>query len=180
VFGRRRLFGKGGGASQEPRRTPFEPEGSLRSVRNAIPRGTGSVPLDDIVAAIRSSQRDHGRESLTNLERYLLEGYKLESYAVHQGGFDYYLAHVDGLDAWVDAAAALYAMELEAASDVMRRAVELFLTHDHEDQAATRNYLDQMDSLDRAFADLVPSLEASLALFADRFYPYADRAAPRG
>lgn len=154
---------------------PFEPEGSLRSVRNAVPRGTGSVPLDDIVAAIRRSERDHGRGSLTNLERWLLEGFNLEAYALHQGGFDYYLAHIDGPDAWADASAALHAMELEDAAAVVRRAVELFLTHDHEDQAATRNYLDQMDSLDRTFAALVPDLSVSLAGFADHFYPFANR-----
>lgn len=177
MFGRRGLFQKGGGARQEHRRTPFEPEGSLRSVRNAVPRGTGSVPLDAIVAAIRRSERDHGRASLTNLERWLLEGYNLEAYALHHGGFDYYLAHIDGPENWADASAALYAMELEDAAAVMRRAVELFLTHDHEraDQTATRNYLDQMDSLGGTFAGLVPDLEVSLAQFADRFYPFDDR-----
>jgi len=142
----------------------------------------GSVPLDDIVAAIRRSEREHGREALTNLERWLLEGCNLEAYALHQGGFDYYLAHIDGPEAWADASAALYAMELEDAAAVVRRAVELFLATDGggADPSGMRNYLDQMDGLDRAFAGLVPDLETSLARFADRFYPFADRGPPSG
>ena len=32
-------------------------------------------------------------DTLTNLERWFLEGCNLEAYALHQGGFDYYLAH---------------------------------------------------------------------------------------
>lgn len=177
VFGRKGLFGNSGGRMRARLRVPFEPEGSVKSVRNAVARGTGPIPLNDIISAIRRSEREHGRDALTNLERWLLEVYNLEAYAIHQGGFDYYFAHVDGSGPWADASAALYAMERNDAAAVMRQAVELFLSHDHDsgDQRLTRSYLDKIDSLDRTFAALMPDFEASLAGFADQFYPYADR-----
>ena len=172
MFGRKGLFG-----NRQPKRVPFEPEGSARIVRNAVPRGEGPVPLDAIVDAVRRSEREFGRDSLTNLERWIRESSELEAYVIHQGGFDYYLAHVEDAARWADAAAALYAIGKEEAAAMMRKAVELFTTFDKcSDQSAMQSYLNQMREIDRQFGQLVPNLEGELAAFADQHYPYADRA----
>ena len=39
---------------------------------------------------IERTRHDHGKDALTNIERFIYEGHIFEAYSFHQGGFDYY------------------------------------------------------------------------------------------
>ncbi|MCS6625227.1 hypothetical protein N0B44_20155 [Roseibacterium beibuensis] len=169
-----------GGADGTPRpaRVPFEPEGSPRQVRYPVARGGGDLPVDAVMGSIRRARDEFGPDALTNLERWLLEASVFEAYFVHQGGFDYYFAHVDDPDRWADAAAAIAAMRADEAGIVFDEAVRLFAGFGHmeADQAAMTGYLGRMRDLNARFSDALPGLEARLTLLIEQFYPFSDRA----
>ena len=94
------MFGKGGFFGKKrppapPRATPFEPKGSTKRVINPVTRGTGELPIGKIRKSIERTRREHGKDALTNLERFIYEANAFEAYFFHQGGFDYYFAHID-------------------------------------------------------------------------------------
>ena len=61
--------------------------------RNAFGRKDS---YDEIIQSIR--QKDDATR--TDAERRLLEAHIFEAYFYHQGGFDYYFAHVDETERW--------------------------------------------------------------------------------
>ena len=177
MFGRRDGFGRRNGHAATAR-IPFEPEGSARRVRYPVARGAGDLPFDAIMRSIRRARDDFGPSALTNLERWLLEGSVFGAHFVHQGGFDYYFAHVDDPDRWADAAAAIAAVRADEAGRVFDEAVALFAGFDHmaADPAATEAYLARVRELDEAFVAALPDLEARLRDLIEQVYPFKDRA----
>jgi hypothetical protein len=128
--------------------------------------GRKEQSYDELIQSIRQKS-DATR---TDAERRLLEGHIFAAYFYHQGGFDYYFAHVDETERWALAATALTAAGHDDATPIFHEAVKLFTSHDNmsADQDATKAYLSQMRVLDARFRSAVPDLEASLREYAKK------------
>ena len=175
MFGKRGLFGKKGAGPSHKGYT-FEPEGSTKRILNPVPRGSGDLPFDDIIRSIERTRRERGLDALTNVERFIYEAHIFDSYFFHQGGFDYYLAHVDDQVRWADAATALMIMRRDDVTPIFRQAVELFARSGSDvDPNAMKEYLAQIDVLDRGFREAIPDFEERMHRMAEEFYPFADR-----
>lgn len=174
MFGKRGLFGKKDSGPPRKENT-FEPEGSPKRIRNPVPRGSGDVPFDDIIRSIERTRREHGLDALTNVERFIYEAHIFESYFFHQGGFDYYFAHIDDQVRWADAATALMIMGRDDLTPVFRQAVELFVrSGSNDDSTVMKDYLEQIDSLDRQFRESIPDYEARLRTMVEKHYPFGE------
>ena len=168
------FFGKKRPAA--PKATPFEPAGSTKRVINPVTRGTGELPLDEIRKSIERTRREHGKDALTNVERFIYEANAFEAYFFHQGGFDYYFAHIDDPVRWADAATVLQIMRRDDVTPIFQEAVELFSRcASDEDPVSMKTYLDQIGSLDRQFGEAIPDFEARLHRIIDEYYPFSDR-----
>jgi hypothetical protein len=126
----------------------------------------GKGSYDEIIQSIRAKD-DATR---TDAERLLLEGHIFEAQFYHQGGFDYYFAHIDDAERWALVATALTALGRDDATPIFHEAVNLFTSHDHmrADQEATKDYLSQMRQLDGRFRSAVPDLETPLREYAKK------------
>jgi hypothetical protein len=163
------MFGKGGFFGKKrppapPRATPFEPKGSTKRVINPVTRGTGELPIGKIRKSIERTRREHGKDALTNLERFIYEANAFEAYFFHQGGFDYYFAHIEDPVRWADAATVLQIMRRDDVTPIFREAVHLFSrSGSDENPISMKTYLDQIGSLVRQFREAIPDFEARAA-----------------
>jgi hypothetical protein len=121
---------------------------------------------DDIIRAIRQKS-DSDR---SDAERRLLEGHIFEAYFYHQGGFDYYFAHVEEAERWAYAVGALIWIGRDDVTPFFNEAVKLFTNFDHgaADQDATKAYLSQMKEIDARFRTAIPDLETPLREYAKK------------
>jgi len=120
---------------------------------------------DDIIQSIRDKRRNHGEASLTTAERRLYEGHLFEAYFYHQGGFDYYFAHTDGVEQWAQANGALIAIGRDAdLSPIFHDAVKLHLefVDSNPDEEDTKAYLTKIKQIDARFRAALPDLETPL------------------
>jgi len=150
-----------------PDRQPSSPSAS--SSLGTQQRGTTfgrKDAYDDLIHSIRQK----GNATRSDAERRLLEGHIFEAYFYHQGGFDYYFAHVDEAERWALAVTALTAVDHDDATPIFHEAVKLFTSHDHmgADQESTKSYLAQMRELDARFRSAVPDLETPLRTYAKK------------
>ena len=174
MFGKGGFFGKKQTASPS-RGTLFEPEGSTKRVVNPVVRGPGQLPIDEIMKSIERTRRDHGRDALTNIERFIYEGHIFEAYFFHQGGFDYYLAHIDDQVRWADAATVFMIMRRDDVTPIFREAVELFArSGSDDDPSAMKDYLARIGSLDRQLKEAIPDYEMRLHKLIEDYYPFSD------
>ena len=123
---------------------------------------------DEIIQSIEQKRRAKGEAALSNPERRLYEGHVFESLFFHQGGFDYYFAHVEETSRWAQAAGALIAVGRDDVTPIFREAVELYTGFDHgtADEEATKAYLAQIKEIDARFRSAIPDLEARLQEYA--------------
>ena len=154
----------------------FEPEGSTKRVINPVARGTGELPIGELTKSIDRTRREHGKDVLTNLERFIYEAISFEAYFFHQGGFDHYFAHIDDPVRWADAATVLAIMRRDDVAPIFQEAVQLFSrSGSDDDPASMKTYVDQIGSLDRQFREAIPDFEARLHNIIEEFYPFSDR-----
>jgi hypothetical protein len=115
---------------------------------------------DEIIEAIRQKS-DAAR---TDAERRLYEGHVFEALFFHQGGFDYYFAHVDDPNRWAFAVGALIWLGRDDVTPIFHEAAKLYTGFDHAaaDQEATKSYLTQIRELDARFRSAIPDLETRL------------------
>jgi len=115
---------------------------------------------DDIIQSIRQ-KADADR---IDAERRLYEGHVFEALFFHQGGFDYYFAHVDDPNRWAFAVGALIWLDRDDVTPIVHEAAKLYTGFDHAaaDQEATKSYLAQMRELDARFKSAIPDLETRL------------------
>jgi len=120
---------------------------------------------DEIIRAIRQ-KADAAR---SDAERRLLETHIFEAYFYHQGGFDYYFAHVDDSRRWADVAGALMAIGRDDVNPTFRDAVALYTAFDQgSGEDATKAYLAQVRELDARFRAALPDLEGPLRQLANQ------------
>ena len=175
MFTKGGFFGKKQPASPS-RGTLFEPEGSTKRVINPVGRGLGKLPINEIIKSIESTRRNHGKDALTNIERFIYEGHIFEAYFFHQGGFDYYLAHIDDQVRWADAATVFKIMGRDDVTPIFREAVELFArSGSDENPEAMKNYLARISALDRQLEETIPDYEVRLHKLVEDYYPFSDR-----
>jgi hypothetical protein len=175
MFGKRGLFGKKEPGAPRKGNT-FEPEGSTKRIVNPVPRGSGDLPFNEIVRSVERTRREQGADSLTNVERFIYEAHIFEAYFFHQGGFDYYFAHIDDQVRWADAATALAIMGRDDLTPLFRQAVETFVRSGRdENPEAMKGYLAQIEALDRQFREAIPDFEDRLRRMVEQFYPFNDR-----
>lgn len=156
--------------------------GLVRAKRNAAapknaPRETSEpVPFADILASIRRLERSSGRASLTAIERWIIDAHGVAKHALGSGGFEHYFAVCPEPHIWNDTCTALCAMKREGAAAVLRQAIQLYTSHDHDDDdlLETRRYLTMMAHLNSSFRELMRSFEADLSCHAYRYYRSPD------
>jgi hypothetical protein len=146
------------------------------SVKEARAPTTEPVPLADILSSLRRLERESGRSSLTDVERRIVDGQGLAEHALTTDGFERYFAVIAEPRTWSDASATLCAMKREGAAAVLRQAVRLYTSHDHDDDdlSETWRYRKEMAYLDASFRELMRGFEADLLALADRYYRSSD------
>lgn len=143
----------------------------VRQEVSKMPGGFGRKNSgEDIIQAIDRKRREQGLAALTEPERRLYEGNVFEAYFFHQGGFDYYFAHVEDADRWAYAVGALIWIGRDDVTPIFHEAATLYTSFDHgaADQDATKAYLSQIREIDARFRAAIPDLEARLQEYAKR------------
>jgi hypothetical protein len=114
---------------------------------------------DELIEAIRQKSE----ASRTDGERRLYEGHVFEALFFHQGGFDYYFAHVDDPNRWAFAVGALIWLGRDDVTPIFHEAAKLYTGFDHAaDEESTKAYLAEMRELDARFRSAIPDLETRL------------------
>jgi hypothetical protein len=176
VFGRKGLGGSSGGGSDPPQRVAFETPDNPRLPVVRAKRADGPPLREAVLRTIRETVESRGRAALTNVETFVWNVFRLDAYATHQGGFDYYFAHIDDPGDWADATVGLEAMRQPEAARLVEEAVAVFEAGPHDpdaDQAQARAYLDRMAELDRRWRALGLDIDRLLEDFVDQYYPWA-------
>ena len=149
-----------------PDRQPSASPSSSPGAQQRAKTFGGNDSYDDIIQSIRQKS-DSDR---SDAERRLLEGHIFEAYFYHQGGFDYYFAHVDEAERWAYAVGALIWIGRDDVTPFFNEAAKLFTNFDHgtADQDATKAYLSQMKEIDARFRTAIPDLETPLREYAKK------------
>jgi hypothetical protein len=135
------------------------------------PTGFGTKKSgEDIIQTLDQKRREQGLAALTEPERRLYEGHVFEAYFFHQGGFDYYFAHVEDPSHWAYAVGALIWIGRDDVTPIFQEAAKLYTSFDHgaAHQDATKAYLSQIREIDTRFRAAIPDLEARLREYAKR------------
>jgi hypothetical protein len=160
------------GEPEAPRRPPLRPELPV----NRAKRSGGSSLADNVHQCIDLTRRTRREAALTAVESHFLNTYTIDSF-VTNSGFNGYFEQYDNPDDWPDVVAALNAVGLTEAAQIMAEAMVANRARgdvaDDADQPTINAWRNVLRDYDQRWFDLGLDLDRILSNYVEQNYPWA-------